>query len=82
MGLVKRTPLSEYDTRYTKIQACNLNDGDRLIGADLTDGEKDILLITRLGMSIRFRGSDVPVFGRAAKGVKSIRLKKDDSVIF
>ena len=33
-------------------------------------------------MSIRFRGSDVPVFGRAAKGVKSIRLKKDDSVIF
>ncbi|NLO82696.1 MAG: DNA gyrase subunit A [Clostridiales bacterium] len=82
MGMIKRTPLSEYNARKAKIQACSLKDGDKLVGAELTDGQKDVIFITRLGMSIRFPGSEVPVVGRVAIGVKGIRLKNDDSVIF
>ena len=82
MGMVKRTQLSEYNARKTKIQACSLKNDDRIVGAELTRGEKDIILVTSKGMSIRFDGSEVPVVGRVAMGVRAIRLKKNDRVIF
>lgn len=80
--MVKRTPLTEYDAKKTRIQACGLNDGDKVVAVELTGGNKDIILITRQGMSIRFHGDEMPVMGRTAKGVKGIRLKEDDQVIF
>jgi len=82
LGMVKRTPLTEYDAKKTRIQACGLNDGDKVVAVELTGGNKDIMLITRQGMSIRFHGDEMPVMGRTAKGVKGIRLKEDDQVIF
>ena len=81
-GMIKRTPLSEYNARKTKIQACGLKDGDEVINVELTDGTKDILIITKNGMSIRFRGEEVSSMGRTAIGVKSIQLKQGDSVVF
>lgn len=81
-GMVKRTPLSEYNARKTKIQACGLKDNDEVINVELTDGTKDILIITQRGMSIRFRGKEVSSMGRTARGVKSIQLKQGDTVVF
>ncbi len=81
-GMAKRTQLTEYDARKTKIQACGLKKGDKLISADITDGTGDVLLVTALGMSIRFHSSEVSSVGRTATGVKAIQLKKGDSVVF
>jgi DNA gyrase subunit A len=81
MGIIKRTPLNEYDAKKMKIQACGLNKGDRVTAAELTCGRRDVMIITRQGMSIRFHGSEVPSVGRMAKGVKAIRLKDDDAVV-
>ncbi|SFQ42094.1 DNA gyrase subunit A [Caldicoprobacter faecalis] len=82
MGMIKRTPLIEYNAKKTKIQACGLNEGDKVVAVELTRGDRDVMLITREGMSIRFHGDEVPSVGRTAKGVKAIRLKEDDEVIF
>ncbi len=81
-GMVKRTPLKEYDSRITKIIACGLKEGDKVVAAELTDGSSDMMVITEKGISIRFSGSEVSPMGRAAKGVKAIHLKKTDKVIF
>jgi DNA gyrase subunit A len=80
-GMIKRTPLSEYDAIKSKIIACGLNKDDRVIGAQLTCGEKDSMIITAQGMSIRFHGGEVSAMGRTARGVKAIRLKEDDFVV-
>jgi len=81
-GMIKRTPLSLYNTRITKIQACGLKDGDKVVNVELTNGFKDILIISMNGMSIRFRGNEVNTVGRTAIGVKAIHLKEGDSVVF
>ncbi len=80
-GMIKRTILAEYNSRVTKIHACNLRDGDKIIKAELTDGISDVLIITKNGMSIRFHGTEVNNTGRATSGVKAIQLKKNDNVI-
>jgi DNA gyrase subunit A len=81
-GMVKKTPLSQYENiRRGGLIAVTLNENDELIEVRLTDGSHDILLITRNGMSIRFREMDVRPIGRTAKGVIGIRLDDNDEVI-
>src|SRR5690606_28242361 len=81
-GLVKNTRRSEYDNmRKGRLLAVSLRENDELIDVRLTDGEKDIILVTREGMSIRFQESDVRPLGRVAQGVKGITLEEGDYVV-
>lgn len=81
-GMIKKTPLDEYaNVRKSGIQAITLREGDELIETRLTDGDQDIILITRNGMCIRFREKDVRPMGRTSMGVIGIRLEDDDEVI-
>ncbi|SEB61993.1 DNA gyrase subunit A [Paenibacillus sp. GP183] len=81
-GQVKRTELKEYMTnRSIGIVACKLSDQDEVIHVHLSDNTKEILLVTKQGMSIRFREEEVNPMGRAAAGVRGIQLKDDDEVI-
>ncbi len=80
-GLIKRTHLEEYDVRNKKIVACGLSEGDSIISVNLLESTSDWLIITKLGMGIRFSSADVSAMGRSAKGVKSITLQKGDSVV-
>ena len=81
-GLIKKTALKEYDSsRKTGLQAINLKDGDEVIGVRLTDGEDNVVLVTRKGMCITFDEKDVRSVGRVSQGVIGIRLDKDDDVI-
>ena len=67
--------------RKSGIIAINLDEGDELSWVWLTDGNDDIIVATRLGMSIRFNENDCRPIGRTARGVKAIELKEDDEVI-
>lgn len=81
-GIVKKTDLSEYDTsRKDGIIAISLADDDELMGVQLTDGNQDVILVTKEGMSIRFNEQDVRSMGRTAHGVRGIRLDNDDEVV-
>ncbi len=81
-GIVKRTALKLFaNARAKGIIAIGINEGDELIEAKLTNGDNDILLATRNGLSIRFAETDVRSMGRTAAGVKGINLKPDDEVI-
>ncbi|GBD95415.1 MAG TPA: DNA gyrase subunit A [Nitrospirae bacterium] len=81
-GIVKKTALSAYSNpRSTGINAIKIDTEDELIGVRLTDGQKDITLSTRNGLSIRFNEQDVREVGRVARGVIGIRLKGDDEVV-
>ena len=81
-GLVKRTVAAEYDVRRQKFAAVNLREGDSLLAILPLSMERDLLLISRLGMSIRFPADSVSVMGRATSGVKGMALEADDEVIF
>ena len=81
-GLVKKTSLAAYsNVRTVGINAINIVEGDRLIDVQLTSGDDDVLLATRLGKSIRFAESDARVMGRATRGVRGINLAKGDAVV-
>ena len=81
-GLIKKTSLKEYDTtRKTGLQGITLKDEDELIGVRLTDGEDNVVLVTRNGLCITFDEKDVRPIGRVAQGVIGIRLDEDDEVI-
>ena len=81
-GVVKKTRLSEYDTRLKGgIIALKLRKGDELDWVLETDGTKDIFLATAKGQSIRFSEEEVRPMGRPAAGVRGIRLRKGDAVI-
>ena len=82
-GLVKATPMEEFDVKKSKILACGLKDGDRLIYAkpDAPDQE-NMLFITSDGMSINIRKKEISVMGRSGKGVGAIRLGKHAKVVF
>jgi DNA gyrase subunit A len=81
-GTVKKTQLSNFsNVRISGIIAINLNEGDRLVKARLTDGTNDIIIGTRNGLACRFRESNVRAMGRTAAGVKGIALQKDDHVV-
>ena len=81
-GVVKR--VSTYDFRNAKtrgIIAINLDEGDHLVSAELTDGERDVMIITRNGKGLRFPESTVRCMGRNSHGVRGIRLNGDDCLI-
>jgi DNA gyrase subunit A len=81
-GIVKKSSLSEFkNLRKNGMIAIRVEDGDRLIDVKLTNGDDDMVLITRYGMSIRFNESDMMVRGRATIGVKGIELCTDDEVV-
>ncbi len=81
-GLVKKTKLSEYSNiRKTGIQAITLKENDELIDVRLTNGTNDIVIVTRNGLSIRFKEEEVRAVGRTSMGVKGIELSNDDRVI-
>lgn len=81
-GIIKRTPLSEFaNIRKGGLIALNLREEDELISVRLTDGEKQIIIGTKNGFSIRFDETDVRAMGRAATGVKAITLTDGDEVV-
>ena len=81
-GMVKKTDILEYqNVRKTGLTAIFLRDNDELIEVKATNGDDDIFLITKKGMSIRFNEKDVRQTGRTSMGVKGIHLGKDDIVI-
>ena len=81
-GHVKKTDLMEYDSiRKGGLAAVTLRENDELIDVRLTDGTKDIILVTRGGMSIKFKESDVRPLGRVSQGVRGINLEKGDYVV-
>lgn len=81
-GLVKKTDLMEYDSiRKGGLLGVTLRENDELIDVKLTDGNQDIMLVTRNGMSIRFNETDARPIGRVSQGVKGIELDDDDYVM-
>jgi DNA gyrase subunit A len=81
-GLIKKTELSAYSNpRQGGIIALGLEEGDKLIGVQVTDGQREILLGTKQGITIRFSESDVRSMGRTAYGVKGITLEEGNEVI-
>lgn len=81
-GIIKKTDLCSYSNiRKSGLIAVNLREDDELIGVRLTDGNQEIIMGTKNGMSVRFPESDVRTIGRNATGVKGITLDPDDDVI-
>lgn len=81
-GQVKRTELKEYMTnRSSAVAACKVGAEDEVISVTLSDGSKDILLVSKEGMSIRFKEQEVNAMGRVSAGVKGIQLRDGDVVV-
>ncbi len=81
-GIIKKTPLAEFgNPRRNGILAVGLGKGDRLIEVRMTDGSQDIVIGTHEGLAIRFHEQEVRAMGRAAAGVRAIRLEKKDRVV-
>lgn len=81
-GRIKKTSLEEFENvRKSGIIAIKLEKGDLLKKVVKTSGEDDIILTTKNGIAIRFKEKDIRPMGRAAAGVKGIRLKKGDEII-
>ncbi|MCB1664470.1 MAG: DNA gyrase subunit A [Pseudomonadales bacterium] len=82
MGTVKKTALVNFSRqRSVGLRAIELDEGDRLIGTAVTDGERDIMLFSSSGKVIRFQESDVREMGRTARGVRGIRLAEGHEMI-
>jgi DNA gyrase subunit A len=82
MGTVKKTALDEFSNpRKAGIIAVDLDDGDYLIGAALTDGKHDVMLFSDGGKAVRFDENDVRPMGRAARGVRGMMLDEGQGVI-
>ena len=81
-GTVKKTPLEQFSRpRTAGLIALELEEGNTLVGAAITDGSSDILLTASSGKAVRFKESDVRAMGRTARGVRGIRLTSSQQVI-
>jgi DNA gyrase subunit A len=81
LGTVKKSALTEYSNpRSTGIKAIKIESGDQLIDVQITDGNNDIVLATKYGLSIRFHEKDVREMGRDTTGVKGVELSAGDEV--
>lgn len=81
-GTVKKTPLENFARpRTSGLIALGLDEGDTLIGAELTDGTKDVMLMSSAGKAIRFNESGVRAMGRTARGVRGIKVPEGHSVV-
>ncbi len=82
MGTVKKTSLEDFSRpKKTGIIAVDLDDGDYLVGAALTDGKHDVMLFADSGKAVRFDENDVRSMGRNARGVRGMMLDKDQRII-
>jgi len=81
-GIVKKSPLEDFrNIRKDGLIAIKLREDDELIKVQMTDGNKEVIMASHLGMSIRFKESDVRPMGRTAMGVKGMELNEGDYVI-
>ena len=81
-GQVKKTAFSEYDSsRRDGLIALNLREGDELVAVIVTNGQDDIFMVSRGGMTIRFAETDVRAMGRSAAGVRGMTLRRGDEVV-
>lgn len=81
-GVVKKTAIEAYkNVRSSGMIAINLDDGDQLRWVKNTEGENEVIITTEQGQAIRFHESGVRAMGRVSRGVRGIRLRKDDRVI-
>ena len=81
-GVVKKTSLLEFSRpRVNGIIAVNLDDDDKLIGVDITDGKRDVMLFSNAGKAVRFNEERVRAVGRTARGVRGITLTPNNKVI-
>ncbi|MEJ2130614.1 MAG: DNA gyrase subunit A [Gammaproteobacteria bacterium] len=81
-GTVKKTPLEQFSRpRSAGLIALELEEGNTLVGARITDGHSDVMLVSSAGKAVRFKESDVRAMGRTARGVRGIRLLGDHHVI-
>lgn len=82
LGTVKKTPLSDFSNpRKAGIIAVNLDEGDYLIGAAVTDGAHDVMLFSDAGKAVRFDENDVRPMGRNARGVRGMNLEEGQNII-
>ncbi len=82
MGTIKKVDIKEFENqRSNGKKAINLKEEDKLIGVTITNGENEIILATKTGLSIRFNESDVRAMGRTAAGVRGITLTKGNEVM-
>ena len=81
-GTVKKTPLEQFSRpRGSGLIALGLEEGDTLVGAQITDGDKQVMLLSNAGKAIRFEETDVRQMGRTARGVRGIKLQDGQRVI-
>jgi DNA gyrase subunit A len=82
-GIVKKTEFKAYDTvlKADGIIALKIRDGDELIGVRLTNGDDDVLMVSRNGSAVRFNESDARPMGRDTSGVAGMKLRSGDEVI-
>lgn len=81
-GVVKKTAFDQYqNVRQSGIIAINLDNGDELKWVRMTNGDNEVIISTAQGQAIRFHERDVRAMGRTARGVRGIRLRKDDEVV-
>ena len=81
-GTVKKTALKDFtNIRTNGLNAINLDEGDELRWIQKTDGESDIIISTSAGQAVRFNEDDVRAMGRAARSVRGVRLRPNDSVV-
>ena len=82
LGTVKKTPLKDFSNpRKAGIIAVDLDEGDVLVGAALTDGQHDVMLFSDGGKAVRFDENDVRPMGRTARGVRGMNLEEGQNVI-
>jgi DNA gyrase subunit A len=82
LGTVKKTPLTDFANRRTAgIIAVDLDDGDYLIGAAVTDGKHDVMLFADSGKAVRFDENDVRPMGRTARGVRGMMLDDGQKIM-
>ncbi|ACL68770.1 DNA gyrase, A subunit [Halothermothrix orenii H 168] len=80
-GMIKKTPLAEYESRYTGLIGLTLRDEDELIDVKYTDGNQSVIIVTHRGKAIHFKENEVRSMGRTAMGVKAITLEDGDYVV-
>lgn len=81
-GTVKKVPLSDFSRpRANGIIAIDLSEGDHLVGVSITDGDRELMLVTSPGKAIRFHEREIRAMGRTAHGVRGVRLKEGQSLI-
>jgi DNA gyrase subunit A len=80
-GVVKKTRLSDYESRHQVLIAVRLNEGDEVVSVLTTAGDNDVLLFTSSGAGIRFPEGEIRAMGRDTTGVRGIRLRQGDGVV-